>query len=112
MLTTRQKAAAYSADSVRGSVARRPPPQMSAQTHQQSSAWVVRPRRLDAPYERRRSYVLHAVIMAGGGGTRFWPLSRQARPKQALPLLGGTGSMVARSVDRLQPLFGGRGILS
>lgn len=31
--------------------------------------------------------MLHAVIMAGGGGTRFWPLGRQERPKQFLPLL-------------------------
>ena len=30
----------------------------------------------------------YAVIMAGGGGTRLWPLSRQDRPKQSLPLLG------------------------
>lgn len=29
-----------------------------------------------------------AVIMAGGGGTRLWPLSRQARPKQMLSLIG------------------------
>lgn len=29
---------------------------------------------------------VHAVIMAGGSGTRFWPLSRSARPKQFLPL--------------------------
>ena len=28
----------------------------------------------------------YAVIMAGGGGTRLWPLSRQARPKQMLAL--------------------------
>jgi len=30
--------------------------------------------------------MLHAVIMAGGSGTRFWPESRRARPKQFLPL--------------------------
>lgn len=30
--------------------------------------------------------MLHAVIMAGGSGTRFWPESRRARPKQLLPL--------------------------
>jgi mannose-1-phosphate guanylyltransferase len=30
---------------------------------------------------------LYAVIMAGGGGTRLWPLSRQARPKQMLQLI-------------------------
>jgi len=29
---------------------------------------------------------LHPVIMAGGSGTRFWPLSRKERPKQFLPL--------------------------
>ena len=31
---------------------------------------------------------LYTVIMAGGSGTRFWPLSRQARPKQLLALEG------------------------
>ena len=30
--------------------------------------------------------MLHAVIMAGGSGTRFWPASRKERPKQLLPL--------------------------
>ncbi len=32
--------------------------------------------------------MLHAVILAGGGGTRLWPLSRTLYPKQFLPLLG------------------------
>src|ERR1700733_4026628 len=32
--------------------------------------------------------MLHAVIMAGGSGTRFWPASRSNRPKQFLPLFG------------------------
>jgi mannose-1-phosphate guanylyltransferase len=45
-----------------------------------------------------------AVIMAGGSGTRFWPLSRRARPKQVLPVLGGP-SMIRRTVDRLAPAF-------
>jgi mannose-1-phosphate guanylyltransferase len=31
----------------------------------------------------------HAMIMAGGSGTRFWPLSRRSRPKQVLPLFQG-----------------------
>lgn len=31
---------------------------------------------------------LHAVVLAGGAGVRFWPLSREARPKPLLPLLG------------------------
>ena len=30
----------------------------------------------------------YGVIMAGGGGTRFWPLSRQKTPKQLLNLSG------------------------
>lgn len=46
----------------------------------------------------------YAVIMAGGGGTRLWPLSRRARPKQALKLLGDR-SMFQLAVDRLAPLF-------
>jgi mannose-1-phosphate guanylyltransferase len=32
---------------------------------------------------------LFAVLMAGGAGTRFWPLSRRSRPKQVLPIVGG-----------------------
>ena len=46
----------------------------------------------------------HAVVLAGGSGTRFWPLSRVRRPKQTLPLLGGA-SLVRRTVERLAPLF-------
>jgi len=43
------------------------------------------------------------VIMAGGVGSRFWPLSRRQRPKQLLDLFGG-GTMVRRTVDRLLPI--------
>jgi mannose-1-phosphate guanylyltransferase/mannose-6-phosphate isomerase len=46
---------------------------------------------------------MYAVIMAGGGGTRLWPLSRAARPKPFLPLLGDT-SLLQASVARLSPL--------
>lgn len=46
----------------------------------------------------------YAVIMAGGGGTRLWPLSRRARPKQSLRLLGDR-TMFQVAVDRLGPLF-------
>lgn len=47
--------------------------------------------------------MLHAVIMAGGSGTRFWPLSRAARPKQLLDLVGGR-TMLQATVDRLEGL--------
>jgi len=46
----------------------------------------------------------YAVIMAGGGGTRLWPLSRQDRPKQMLRL-GGEDSLFQMAVNRLQDLF-------
>ncbi len=46
----------------------------------------------------------YAVIMAGGGGTRLWPLSRQARPKQMLTLFGDR-SLFQVAVDRLEGLF-------
>jgi len=43
------------------------------------------------------------VIMAGGSGTRFWPLSRRDRPKQFLPL-AGDAPLLRATVDRLPPL--------
>ena len=43
---------------------------------------------------------IHPVILAGGRGERFWPLSRRRRPKQLLPLLSER-SMLADTVDRL-----------
>jgi len=43
----------------------------------------------------------YAVIMAGGRGERFWPLSTAARPKQVLSLVGGR-PMLAQAVDRLK----------
>ena len=46
---------------------------------------------------------IHPVILAGGRGERFWPLSRRRRPKQLLPLLSER-SMLADTVDRLAGL--------
>lgn len=43
------------------------------------------------------------VIMAGGSGSRLWPLSRQLNPKQFLPLTG-EGSMLQETLKRLEPL--------
>ena len=43
--------------------------------------------------------------MAGGKGTRLWPLSREARPKPLLSLVENNRSMFRMAVDRLEPLF-------
>jgi mannose-1-phosphate guanylyltransferase len=43
------------------------------------------------------------VIMAGGGGTRFWPWSREQRPKQLLPIVSDR-SMIWETVERIRPL--------
>ncbi|MBN1347695.1 MAG: mannose-1-phosphate guanylyltransferase [Phycisphaerae bacterium] len=46
----------------------------------------------------------HAVIMAGGAGTRLWPLSRNLRPKQLLRLFEGK-SLLRRTYERLAARF-------
>jgi mannose-1-phosphate guanylyltransferase len=48
--------------------------------------------------------MLHAMIMAGGGGTRFWPRSRERRPKQFLKL-GGERSLLQQAMDRVEALL-------
>jgi mannose-1-phosphate guanylyltransferase len=48
--------------------------------------------------------MLYAVILAGGSGTRLWPLSRKGEPKQALRLVGDR-TMFQHAVDRLKPLL-------
>jgi mannose-1-phosphate guanylyltransferase len=48
---------------------------------------------------------MYAVIMAGGGGTRLWPLSRTRRPKPFLPLLEGDRTLLGAGVSRLSPLI-------
>jgi mannose-1-phosphate guanylyltransferase len=45
--------------------------------------------------------MLHALIMAGGGGTRFWPRSRQSKPKQFLTLVGSS-SLLQQALERIE----------
>jgi mannose-1-phosphate guanylyltransferase len=47
--------------------------------------------------------MLHAIVMAGGSGTRFWPASRAALPKQLLPL-AGEKTLLADTIGRLEGL--------
>jgi len=51
----------------------------------------------------------HAVILAGGRGTRFWPRSRTRTPKQLLNIVG-KDSMLQQTVARLRPLISGKHI--
>ena len=46
---------------------------------------------------------LWAVVLAGGIGARFWPMSTPDRPKQLLPLVDDA-PLLANTVDRLAPL--------
>ena len=47
---------------------------------------------------------VYAIIMAGGSGERFWPLSTPEYPKQFLRLLGGN-SLLRKTVERIEPLI-------
>jgi len=53
---------------------------------------------------------VHAVILAGGSGSRLWPLSRQHLPKQFLSL-GGEASLLQTTINRLSPVIDARNVL-
>ncbi len=52
-----------------------------------------------------------AVIMAGGSGERFWPLSRRNHPKQLLKLAHPDKSLLTQTIERVEPLVGMENIL-
>lgn len=52
----------------------------------------------------------YCIIMAGGAGTRFWPLSRQDDPKQFLDILGTGKTLIKETFDRLNRLFPAKNI--
>src|SRR3954449_7849418 len=47
--------------------------------------------------------MIQPVILCGGSGTRLWPLSRKAFPKQFVPLIEGK-SLLALTLERVAPL--------
>ncbi len=47
---------------------------------------------------------LYAVVLAGGSGTRFWPLSRELYPKQLLKVLGDR-TLIQQTVQRVRPII-------
>ncbi|NOU00621.1 MAG: mannose-1-phosphate guanylyltransferase/mannose-6-phosphate isomerase [Gallionella sp.] len=53
---------------------------------------------------------VHAVILAGGSGSRLWPLSRQNLPKQFLAL-DGDASLLQTTINRLSPVIAGKNVL-
>ncbi|HEV2103096.1 MAG TPA: sugar phosphate nucleotidyltransferase [Candidatus Acidoferrum sp.] len=57
--------------------------------------------------KKEKALATHAVILAGGRGTRFWPRSRTRTPKQLLNIVGA-GSMLQQTVARLAPLISAR----
>ena len=48
--------------------------------------------------------MLTAVIMAGGKGTRFWPLSTEDKPKQFLNLIGNE-TMIQMTLNRIKSII-------
>src|SRR5437764_139019 len=52
----------------------------------------------------KEKLTVHAVILAGGRGTRFWPRSRTRTPKQLLNIVG-KDTMLQQTVARLKPLI-------
>ena len=54
--------------------------------------------------------MIYSVIMAGGSGTRFWPLSREKLPKQFLAI-GEPQPLVAATAERMLPLCGWEGLM-
>lgn len=48
---------------------------------------------------------LYGVVLAGGFGTRLWPLSRRARPKQFIEVIGGERTLLQQTVDRVAGLL-------
>ena len=51
--------------------------------------------------------MIQPVVLCGGSGTRLWPVSRKAFPKQFIPLLGDK-SLLQLTLERVAPLAAGQ----
>src|SRR5262249_27078503 len=71
--------------------------------HRAGDRGLGRDRAYPVPIDRARDMTLHAVILAGGSGTRFWPLSRAKKPKQFLALATGR-TLIAETSGRVEPI--------
>lgn len=67
--------------------------------------------RWPSPHPSERLPGFHAVVPAGGAGTRLWPLSRSARPKFLHDLTGTGRTLIQATWDRLVPLAGEEGMV-
>ena len=61
------------------------------------------------PTARHSTTDVYAVILAGGSGTRFWPLSRETRPKQMLQIVG-EDSLLQETIKRIHGFVPGKNI--
>lgn len=57
------------------------------------------------------AHTLHAVILAGGAGTRFWPLSRELSPKQILTVFGDD-SLIVQTIKRAREVMDEKGTIN
>lgn len=62
-----------------------------------------RPKAANGPRKKKGNGKLYAAILAGGIGSRFWPLSRETTPKQLLKVVGDE-SLLKSTIKRLGPL--------
>lgn len=52
----------------------------------------------------------YVVIMAGGAGERFWPLSRKSKPKHLWNVVGGDACLLSMTYSRARETVGGENI--
>jgi mannose-1-phosphate guanylyltransferase/mannose-6-phosphate isomerase len=71
---------------------------MARKTEKKSVKNILKPK----PAKKNGS--VYAVVIAGGSGTRFWPLSRQETPKQLLNIGSSSQTMIQATVSRMNPL--------